>query len=693
MTDTNRDAETARDIFERFGDIYMRGHEDFMKDARRQEDYYLAGGRQWRREDRDELESDGRPCYEADVVKPAVNAAAGYQIANRVDVSFVPRGGAADEKSAKLLSKVVRQQLDNANWRFKETDAFLDGLIQRRGFIDIRMDYSKSDLGDIALRVPDPLDCLPDPDGKTADPDDWADFHESRWLTLTQIEYSYGKDAAEAVKAHAHLYCDQQNFGDEQGIERTGFDERLPGFYAMSRGWMGQEGPWRRYRLIERQVNEYANVLVARWPTGDIRVVEGLSREHIGWLLDQGIPVFKRRMRRVRWQVAAPEVTLYNQLSPYDHITACPFFPYFRRGRSVGMVDNLISVQDMLNKFLSQYGHVVNGSANSGWQGEANSLANMTDAEFTAKGATTGLVLLRKPGAKAMEKIEPNQVPTGLEKMIEFAHHHAQVVSGAPESVSLRDQRDMSGVALQSAQWADQQKLAIVLDNLSRCRRMVSTRALEYVQKFMGAERVMRITEEDAYGVTRHIPYVLNQRMPDGAVLNDLTAGQYDLVLSEQPAQVTFDNSQFEQLTTMRKDMGIQISDARVVRASNLQDKSDIADELQKQAGQANPLEEAEARVKEAQASKLEAEAVNKAVEAQFSAIKTAREIVLTPQTAALADALLLSAGYQDKDAAPIVPEAPAGAQALPPQDENTNPLTPTNPGVGLDTGLSSTSE
>ena len=189
-------------------------------------------------------------------------------------------------------------------------------------------------------------------------------------------------------------------------------------------------------------------------------------------------------------------------------------------------------------------------------------------------------------------------MPTGQEKMIQFAHQHAQVVSGAPESVSLRDQRDMSGVAIQSTQWADQQKLAIVLDNLSRCRRMVAMRGLEYVQKFMGAERVMRITEEDPYGVTRHIPYVLNQRMPDGAVLNDLTAGQYDLVLSEQPAQVTFDNSQFEQLSTMRKDMGIKISDARIVRASNVQDKSDIADELQQAAGQANPLEEAEARAR-----------------------------------------------------------------------------------------------
>lgn len=158
-------------------------------------------------------------------------------------------------------------------------------------------------------------------------------------------------------------------------------------------------------------------------------------------------------------------------------------------------------------------------------------------------------------------------------------------------------------------------------------------------------------------------------------------------------AQVTFDNSQFEQMKTMRAEMGIPIPDARVVRASNLVDKSEIAEELEQQAGQSNPVAEAEAALRQAQARKAEAEAVNKAIEAQFSAVKTAREIVLTPAVAELADALLRSGGYEDKDAAPIIPEAPpaptTGAQVQ--TNENTHPLFPPNPDVGLDTGMTST--
>ncbi|MNW15809.1 hypothetical protein D3C71_2144360 [compost metagenome] len=67
--------------------------------------------------------------------------------------------------------------------------------------------------------------------------------------------------------------------------------------------------------------------------------------------------------------------------------------------------------------------------------------------------------------------------------------------------------------------------------------------------------------------------------------------------------------------------------------------------------------------------------------------MQTAQVIAQTPATASLADGLLKSAGYVDQDAAPIVPEAPAG---LPSVDlpQNTDPLTPASPAVGASDGI-----
>lgn len=693
MADTTTNRDKARDAFWRYHEVYQRGHDTYMRHVRRLEDFWLGGGRQWREEDRLVLESEGRPCHEVNTVKSSVNQAAAYQMANRVDVSYLPKGGRGDEQTAKLLAKVSKHAFDNTRYRHHETDAFLDGLIQQRGYLDLRMCYEDSTLGELKVTTLDPMDVLPDPDAKSYDPDDWSDVIITRWLTEREIEGLYGKAAADAVKDGSNHYVDEDNFGTED-VERSGFGD-LPPSYACGRGWYQDGLRYRRYRIVDHQVNEYKPTLVAIWPTGDVRVVEGFSRERIAWMLERGISIVKRRMRRVHWRVCAPEVCFIDKTSPYEHLTPVPFYPYFRRGRTVGMVDDMVSPQEMLNKFISQYAHVVNSSANGGWQGEMDALANMKDDEFTENASKTGLILLRKQGTQPFTKIEPNKIPEGLDKMIDFAHRNLQVVSGVDETMTDAVKADMSGIAIQSLQYASQQKLALVLDNLSRTRQMVHARGLELIQKFMGNERVIRITETDEYGIERNLPLALNQIQDDGSVLNDLTVGEYDVAVTERPAQITFDNSEFEQIKAMREmNPPIPIPDAVVVRASTLADKSEIAEALKAQAGkqESNPLAEAEAALKLAQARQADAAAVAKSIESQYSAIQTATAIVITPEAAELADQLLRSGGYVDHDAAPIVPSiAPAVAAAIPAPDmpQNTHPLQPANPEMGMTRGLS----
>lgn len=690
MTDTHKSRDKAREVFWRLDEVLNRGHDDWMLKAGRLDDYYRGGGEQWDPAARAEVEGAGRPALEVNVCMQAINSAVGYQIQNRVDMAYQPKGGRADEKQAKVLSKVVKHSLENTNYRWHETDAFTDGLIMGRGFLDLRMDYEDNDEGEPKIITFDPRDVLPDPDAKSYDPDDWHDVQITRWLTLHEIEQSYGEDAAKLVKAQSHLYVDR-DWGDEFGVRRTGFGE-IPHTYGMNRGWYGEDGPWRRYRIVDRQSHEYQQTLTARWPTGDLRIIEGLPPEHIAWLIDHGVFVTKRRMRRVRWEVCAPEVTLHDALSPYEHFTIIPYFPYFRRGRTLGLLDNAVGVQDIINKFISQYAHIVNSSANGGWQGEADALAYMDDTEFMNRGSETGLVLLRKPGTQPFQKIEPNQPPRGIENMIQFAERNMQAVTAINESVMGQGNADMSGVAIQSRQFAAQQAMGVSLDNLSRTRAMVGKRVAKLVQRFMGGPRIIRIAEQDAYGVERRMPLQLNMPQEDGTILNDMTLGEYDVQIHEQPYAVTYDNTQLEQMEQVVTKMGVPIPHHFILKATTLADKSEIADALREAEGRADPVAEAEAELKRAQARLADNTAVTKAIEAQFSALRTAEIIAAIPQTAEIADALLRSGGFQDQDAPPIVPSAP-GIGPLPEPEESTNPLTPGNPEAGITAGMSATPE
>lgn len=276
--------------------------------------------------------------------------------------------------------------------------------------------------------------------------------------------------------------------------------------------------------------------------------------------------------------------------------------------------------------------------------------------------------------------------------MIQFLQANMQTVTAVNESAMGQDNADMSGVAIQARQFAAQQALGIALDNLSRTRQMMAERALKLVQKFYIGPRVIRISEPDEYGVERRIPMMLNMPQEDGTILNDLTLGEYDSEVSEQPYAVTFDNGQLEQMERIVKEMGVSIPPQFILKASTLADKTEIANALREQQGKADPVAEAEAELRRAQARLADNTAVNKAVEAQFSALRTAQIIAALPQTAEIADALLLSSGFKDQDAAPIVPQAPGLPLPEPEQlpQESTHPLTPDNPEAGMNTGMQS---
>jgi hypothetical protein len=702
MTDTNRNRDSAREVYARFEHKMQRGHLDYVRRSRRLNEMYLGAGRQWLEEAKKILDAEGRPCVELNLLLATINAAAGYQINNRVEISYVPRGGRGDAQIAKVLSKLSKSTLDATSYRYHETDAFLDGLIMGRAFFEMRLNFDNSMNGDLDISVLDPRDVLPDPDATDYDPDKWYDCTVSRFYTADEAERILGKDVREALTTH-------MPFGNGPGwgafddgdpdVDRRRFGHSQR-FYGRGQSYL-YDGDVIRYRLLHRQVNEWSTALVAIWPdTGEIRCIEGLPREMVQRLIEQGVFITRRKQRRVRWYHAAPDFEISNSYSPLPSMSVVPFFPIFRRGETIGLVDNAVSPQELLNKVWSSFQHIMSSTANSGWQGESGVLENMDDDEFTERGSETGLVLLRKPGSAPFEKINPNQIPTGLDRMLQLLPEFVRGVMGINEALLGSSQQDLSGIAMQSLQHAAQQQLALPLDNLGRTRQIIGRSALWVYQNVFSLPRVVRYTEMDVLGRKTENVMIANQPQPDGTFLNDLTIGEYDLAITEVPLQATFENSQFQQGIEMKK-AGVNIPDEILIRYSNLLDKEEIIEIMQ--AAQQDPRMQGEAQKLAAEAKRLEAEAeriqteqVAKAVEAQFSAIKTAQVIALMPDTSALADQLLRSAGYIDRDAAPIVPQlaAPiASVAALAPPRENSHPLTPENPEAGMTAGLMATPE
>ena len=673
--------DQARENWARFLYGKDRGHLAYMEQARKCEGMYLGGGRQWDEQAKAQLQAEGRPCYEFNEIMPSVNSALGYQIQNRMDIAFRPRGGESDMDKATVFGKVVRQIADQSFLHWKETQVYGDGLIQQRGYFDIRMCFDDNIKGEIQIETLDPMDVIPDPDAKSYDPDDWADVTVSRWWTLDLIEQYLGVKARDKAE-NTHDYGPDHGEADME-TERNKFGSTLA--RGMYDAYTNEDG-LKKYRIIDRQRWVYEMTPCLVFPdSGDIKVISEMTKEQVDAAMLKGAQPARRMRKRIRWVVSTYTATLFDEYSQYEHFTPVPYFAFFRRGETRGLVDNGIDPQLALNKAVSQYVHIISSTANSGWIVEENSLTNMDTDDLEAVGASTGLVVEFKKGTTPPSKIQANQIPSGVDKFIDRATQALKDVT-VPDSMRGLQGNAVSGVAKQADQFASQQQLAVPLDNLAHTRHMVAVRLMKLIQRYYDSYRVFKITDTDPMtGKEVETLLEINKFDPEtGEYLNDLTVGTYDVVISEQPMNVTFENSQFDQALAMRKE-GVAIPDATVIRYSNLADKHDILANMQP--APADPTLEAKAKLLEAQTRKADADTTATNVTAQYSAMQAAQVIATVPQTSPLADALLRSAGYVDHDAAPIVPEAPNPMAAMP-MPQNTNPLTPAGPAVGMDAGI-----
>lgn len=686
------DDQVARQNWDRYEYVKQRGHVDWCNKAIRQEEYYLGGGMQWRRPDREAMEEKFRYPIEINEVADAVNTALGYQVNNRVDISFKPRGQGASEGIATTLSQVAMQVADNNKFQWHESQVFADGLIQTRGYFEIRISFDDTVRGEVRLGTLDPLDVIPDPDAKSYDPDDWADVIITRWLTLDEIEGLYGTPARRKVEARGQARLNEGDFGtDTDDAPRNSFgdpetqDAVFDAYYS--------QGGVVRVRVVDRQYWRMVMTRVVVYPTGDIRIAENATPAKLAAWRAAGCIIMRRPTKRVRWTVSTCDALLFDDWSPLNHFSVVPYFPFFRRGRTKGLVDDTIGPQDLLNSVMTAYNHAVKSTANSGWLIEEESLTGAVDVDdLETEGGRNGLVLEYSKTAKNKpEKIKPNPIPAGLADLATIASAKIKQTSGQNSAMKGDTKGEPSGIAVQSMQYAAQMSLAVPLDNLARTRHMLAQRMLELIQAFYDEPRIFRITQSDPLtGADSSQELQINWTQADGSKLNDLTVGEYDVVITDQPAQVTFDNSQFNQALAM-KEKGVAIPDSILIKYSTLANKPEIIQAMQAQAPQSNPVDDAKAEAAKAQAAYLGAQTVAKNIEALFSAIRTGQIIATMPGVAPLGDAIAKSAGFQDQDAAPIFPAGAAGeaaASGVQPPPTNTHPVTPDNPQRGMDTGI-----
>lgn len=633
------DTTLAQKTWARYAWARDNGHSKFVEKADKCERFFA--GDQWDKADIAKLNAVRRPALTINKIISTVGNVMGEQIFKRAETSFRPRSGAPEEIS-NILTKVYRQISDNNQLDWKRSDMFADGIITSRGFLDVRLDYNDAMQGEVRIENLNSKNVVIDPDGEDYDPDTWSEVFTTKWVTADDIAVMYSKDDAALLRNRDSMFSP---YGYDSILDgRDRFGDRINPAYS---GDFDFTSVQRNIRQIERQyrvLDRQKHFVDPR--TGDMRPIpEEFDRNKIAFFVDNyGLNVTSKLVRRIKWTVIADNVKLHDDWSPYKHFTVVPYFPYFRKGNTIGLVENLLGSQELLNKVSSQELHVVNTTANSGWKVKAGALSNMTVEELEEKGAQTGLVIEVNGDLDDVDKIQPNQVPQGLDRISYKAEEHIKTISGVSDSMQGFDREDVAAKAIQAKQQAGSTNLAKPLDSLTRSDFILARNVLDLIQEFYTEERLMTIVHDEATGETEN--FSINQANPQSQeeheageeaenpyseIVNDLTLGEYDVVVSSVPKRDTLEDSQFEQAKAMR-ELGVDIEDSVLIEASRLMNKKDIIKAIKAKATspQAQAAAQLQQRAQEAEVGKTEAETTHKQADAQLKGAKTQETVVKT---------------------------------------------------------------
>jgi len=541
----------------------------------------MLEGEQWTEGEKAALRAMRRTALTLNGIAPLYRLIMGYQSSNRTDVEFLPTSDSqASENVADVLNNIFKSEANRCDLNYTDTDVFADGLSTGRGFWDITLDFENNELGEQKIVAKDPFSIFIDPDTQHYDlshNDQGAGYiQESVWTNLDNVNEKYGSAAAMAVQnimsptyqssvlsylADFHVspktffggYADDKNYGAWSDVFYNDFIDMQA----------------KQIRLLDSQ---YKMTVLAPCfvdlETGDKVEVpqEWIGRQDImdkvmqhAAQLNNPLAVVTRPVKKVRRTVTCGDILVYDNWSIYKDYTTVGFFPYFRRGVTRGIIEDLIDAQREKNKKRSVLTDILNRNANSGWIYEESSLDAEQEQNLRDYGSSPGINVKWKrksPESTKPERIEPGGYPQGLDKLEDKAADDLHEISGINQSALGQLDTVQSGRAIEARQRQTVISIQMYSDNFSRSKKLQGRNCLCLYQNFYTEHRIYRIMGEDSELTQFSINQ--QQQVGDNPVkrLNDITVGKYSVTVDEVPISATFKQAQFEETMMIIEKLG-----------------------------------------------------------------------------------------------------------------------------------------
>lgn len=502
--------------------LFRRLKREFRKDAEHwrawrktaEEDYRLYAGDHWSDDDKRVLAEQRRPVVSMNRVLTTIRVVSGYEVGNRQEIKYIPRTE-GDVTVNEIVTSAAKWFRDKARAERAESDAFNDALICGVGCLETRLEHENNPDGDPDERRIDPMEMLIDRYSTEPGFRDAKRVWRIRTMSREDAEEMFPDVEPELLHAGwANGYMDNADAEDSSkpaydGPEGTN-DTESEEVTIVECQWARRE-PFMRLATAAGE----QKLTMSEWKTLQKRMkAEGL---------DPGLFQAVKQYKLVRYRTFLGRNVLETGPTPCPSHFSYQFITGIRdqaNGTWFGLVRPMADPQKWMNKFYSQILHIINSNAKGGIMAPPGAFEDQRQAEESW--ARTDAITWVKNGMA--DQIQPKPVPpmpAGLWQMMQFSFDFVPKASGVNEElVGLRD-ANQPGVLEAQRKQSGMTILAGFFDSLTDARRSIGEIILYIIQNDIPDGRMIRIVGEEK-----------EQNVP---LLKDMTAGEYDIIVSEAP--------------------------------------------------------------------------------------------------------------------------------------------------------------
>jgi hypothetical protein len=369
-------------------------------------------------------------------IKSKIDTLAGSFLQDPYDAAFEADGNGPNA-DALLMQTLFMSDKEYGGWEYEKSDFILDGLIHT-GIMEMTVDYSRSPLGNVALKHSNPFDWWFDPNWTTKSVKDNKRIIKTRWMDAEDIRMTYSKKIEQIDEAvNLWTLTHNTNSGDAE-IDKVA--DRSAEYY---------DSYHHRYKVI--QVMQIRREAVKQlWDSEERKFLPMMDKVNTLMMKHMGKGRYKEVIHKTEicWvKTICPGLSMNLLLEDGPHPLYLPCYPLFvwsatnLHGERQGFVDIMKDPQMTYNKRESTYTHAQTTAVNGALLIEANFFDKGERERFMVEKNIPGSQFVVKDGTitngrMGMAQVPREKLPTDMVESAERAHKAMHELTPTPPSVT-----------------------------------------------------------------------------------------------------------------------------------------------------------------------------------------------------------------------------------------------------------------